>query len=224
MDWKKILAAASGAISRAPAPKIDVKRVQRRLVEAKRDPGPIDGIMGRKTWRALLDHMARRPLDARGDLIAEGMIKHLPAYSIDTELRIAHFLAQACHETGDFNHLREIWGPTAAQRRYEGRKDLGNTQPGDGRRYMGRGIFQLTGRANYREIGKALSLPLEAEPDLAARGDLSVRIACHYWMTRGINALADKDDIQAVTKKINGGHNGLKDRERCLARAKAILC
>jgi len=203
---------------------MDWKKIQRRLVEAGRDPGPIDGIPGPRSYRALFDYMARRPLDERGNLLAQGAAKHFPAYSINTELRLAHFLAQACHETGDFCYMQELWGPTPAQKRYEGRKDLGNTEPGDGKRYLGRGIFQLTGRANYRTIGAALGLPLEDDPPIAARPDISVHIACHYWMTRGINRPADADNLVLVTRLINGGTNGLRDREKCLARAKRAIC
>lgn len=202
---------------------MDIARLQKRLADAGRDPGPVDGIPGKRTYRALFDHMARRPLDTRGDQLADGAVKYFPAYSINAELRLAHFLAQATHETGDFCYMRELWGPTPAQKRYEGRKDLGNINPGDGHRFMGRGIFQLTGRANYRDTGKALGIDLEDNPELAARPDLSVRIACHYWLTRGLNALADADDLRTITKKINGGFNGLHDRERCLARAKGII-
>jgi putative chitinase len=203
---------------------MDVKNIQRRLLAAGRDPGPIDGILGQKTYRALFGHMAHRPLGERGEELAQGAAKHFPAYSINTELRLAHFLAQATHETGDFCYMREIWGPTPAQRRYEGRADLGNVQPGDGRRYCGRGIFQLTGRANYANTGAKLALPLESEPEMAAQPYVSVQIACHYWLSKGLNALADADDIRAITKKINGGFNGLADRQKCLARAKGILC
>ena len=203
---------------------MNVKAIQTRLAAAGRDPGPIDGILGFRTYRALLDHMAHRKLDTRGDGLAEGCVKNLGAYSINTELRLAHFIAQACHETGDFCYLRELWGPTVAQKRYEGRVDLGNTRPGDGYLYRGRGIFQLTGRFNYAKVGKALALPLETEPDLASDPAISVRIACHYWMTNGLNALADADDVRGITRKINGGFNGLADREKCLERAKGILC
>ena len=203
---------------------MDITKLQSRLKGHGRDPGPIDGVLGPRTYAALFDYMARRPLAERGALLAKGAIQWFKPYSITTELRLAHFMAQASHETGDFCYMRELWGPTPAQTRYEGRKDLGNTQPGDGRKYQGRGIFQLTGRANYREMGKALAIDLEGEPDLAARPDLSVRIACHYWLTRGLNELADKDNLLAITKKINGGTNGLRDRERCLERAKAVIC
>ena len=143
-------------------------------------------------------------------------------YEIDTALREAHFWAQAAHETGHFKYMFEIWGPTPVQQRYEGRKDLGNVQEGDGYRYRGRGIFQLTGRANYEKYGKALGLDLVNNPDMAANPEVALRIACEYWKSRKINACADKDDIVAVTKKINGGTNGIADRRVCLATARKM--
>jgi putative chitinase len=174
--------------------------------------------------KALLDKIANRDTGTKGQGVADGLDKYCPQYSINTGLRLAHFLAQACHETGGFKWLKEIWGPTPAQTRYEGRADLGNIRPGDGRLYCGRGIFQLTGRANYARIGAALALPLEVEPELAADPQISVKIACHYWMTHGINAPADADNINLVTRLINGGSNGLADRQACLVRAKELLC
>lgn len=173
--------------------------------------------------KALLDHVAGRDTGTKGDGVAFGLDKYCPQYSINSPLRLAHFLAQACHETGGFKWLKEIWGPTPAQKRYEGRQDLGNNRPGDGRLYCGRGIFQLTGRANYSRIGAALALPLEVEPELACDPQISVRIACHYWMTHGINAPADADNIELVTRLINGGQNGIDDRRACLVRAKEVL-
>jgi putative chitinase len=146
----------------------------------------------------------------------------LAEYEINTALREAHFWAQAAHETGGFKFMREIWGPTDAQKRYEGRKDLGNTEPGDGKRYAGRGIFQLTGRANYKKYGDILGIDLVTDPEKAADSEISLRIACEYWKSRKINACADKDDVVAVTKKINGGTNGIADRRTCLAVAKKM--
>ena len=174
--------------------------------------------------KSLLDHIANRNTGVQGQGIAYGLDKYCPQYSINTPLRLAHFLAQACHETGGFKWLKEIWGPTPAQKRYEGRQDLGNNRPGDGRLYCGRGIFQLTGRGNYARIGAALALPLEVEPELACDPQISVKIACHYWMTHGINAPADADNCELVTRLINGGLNGIDDRKACLARAKEVLC
>jgi putative chitinase len=175
------------------------------------------------TTRELLDHVAARNTGATGDGIAHGLDTYCPQYAVNTPLRLAHFIAQACHETEEFRYLKEIWGPTPAQLRYEGRADLGNTRPGDGRLYCGRGIFELTGRANYARIGNALQLPLEVEPELAADPVISVRIACLYWKAHNINAAADADDIIRVTRAINGGLVGLPDREACLKRAKEVL-
>jgi putative chitinase len=118
----------------------------------------------------------------------------LPMYGINTALREAHFWAQAAHETGGFKYMFEIWGPTDVQKRYEGRKDLGNTEAGDGFKYRGRGIFQLTGRANYKKYGDLLLLDLIGNPDLAADPEIALRVACEYWRSRKINDCADKDD------------------------------
>lgn len=147
----------------------------------------------------------------------------LEKYGINTQLRVAHFLAQAAHESAHFQTLKEFWGPTAAQKRYEGRKDLGNTVEGDGKRFMGRGIFQITGRANYTDMGKRLGIDLVTDPNVAATGKISVLTACEYWKSRNINVPADSDDVTAVTKKINGGTNGLQERINYLKTVKGII-
>lgn len=142
---------------------------------------------------------------------------------ITTRLRVAAFVAQLAHESAGFQFLTEIWGPTDAQRRYEGRTDLGNTQPGDGFRYRGRGWIQLTGRHNYRTYGGLLGLPLESQPELAAQPAVAARIAAAYWSQRGLNALADAGDIEAITRRINGGVNGLAERTRYYRLLLAVL-
>ncbi len=157
------------------------------------------------------------------DKLAAAMAEILPAAAIATPLRLSHFLAQAAHESDGFRTLVEYWGPTPAQKAYEGRKDLGNAKRGDGRLYRGRGIFQLTGRANYRVIGETLGLPLETEPRLAADPHHAVRIAAQYWTSRKLNEAADADDLRVITRRINGGLNGLADRQRYLTRAKLAL-
>ena len=143
----------------------------------------------------------------------------LAAYDVTTPRRIAHFWAQVAHETDGLKTLSEYWGPTEAQRRYEGRADLGNTHPGDGHKYMGRGAFQLTGRANYARYGQRLGVDLVGNPQLAADPKTSLAIALLYWRDHGCNALADKNDIVGVTKKINGGTNGLAARRAYFAQA-----
>jgi putative chitinase len=145
-----------------------------------------------------------------------------PEYEINNALREAHFWAQAAHETGGFKYMFEIWGPTDVQKRYEGRKDLGNTETGDGFKFRGRGIFQLTGRANYKKYGDILGVDLIGNPDQAADPEVALRIACEYWKSRKINLCADKDDIVSCTKKINGGTNGIADRRACLVTAKKM--
>jgi putative chitinase len=143
----------------------------------------------------------------------------LDRYEIASDLRAAHFLAQTCHESDSFCTTVEY----ASGEAYEGRTDLGNTQPGDGQRYKGRGLIQLTGRANYTSYGAALGLDLVDHPEMAADPPTSLVIACEFWKQRGLNALADQDDIEAITRRINGGLNGLSDRQIRLARAKAAL-
>jgi len=138
-------------------------------------------------------------------------------FGINTELRVCHFLAQVAHESGTGRWLRELWGPTPAQSRYEGRKDLGNVHAGDGVRYKGRGPIQLTGRANYRKYGQQLGIDLENNPEIVALPSMGLMVACKFWSDNGLNALADKDDVVAVTRRINGGTNGLEDRKKHLA-------
>jgi putative chitinase len=141
----------------------------------------------------------------------------------ENRLRQAAFLAQVAHESGEFRYMREIWGPTKAQKGYEGREDLGNTHPGDGKRYMGRGPIQITGRANYKRYGDLLDLPLVANPELAETPEVAFRVAGAFWKTHGLNELADKQMFKTITKRINGGYNGLDDRVKYYGRAKKVL-
>lgn len=202
---------------------IDWKRAQTKLITAGYDIGAADGIAGRRTHTALLAFVAQRPM-APLEPLGAAIAVHAPAHGItDTAARLANFLGQAAHETGSFRYLREVWGPTPAQKGYEGRSDLGNNQTGDGYRYRGRGIFQLTGRANYRDIGAAIGQPLEASPELAERPDIAVLTACRFWQSRGLNALADQGLEDTITRRINGGTNGIEERRRFVARMKALL-
>lgn len=155
--------------------------------------------------------------------VAKYLNKYMDKYEVNTYLRICHFLAQATHECDGYNTLREYWGPTEAQKRYEGRKDLGNDRKGDGKRFMGRGIFQITGRYNYRLYGPKVGLDLENNPELAENPETSVILALEYWKTKGLNTLADKDDVVEITKRINGGTNGIFDRRQYLTKAKKLV-
>lgn len=143
----------------------------------------------------------------------------LDRYAINTRLRIAHFMGQVTHECAGFR-TTEAFASGAA---YEGRQDLGNTQAGDGKRYKGRGLIQLTGRANYRDIGQIFGLPLEDNPAMAAEPVTALKIACEYWKKRNINSAADRDDLISATRLVNGGLNGLEDRRGYLIKAKSEL-
>ncbi len=140
-------------------------------------------------------------------------------FKINTPKRQAAFLAQLAHESVQLRYFEEIASGAA----YEGRRDLGNIYPGDGVRYKGRGPIQLTGRANYRTAGRALGLNLEKYPKKAATAAVGFRIAGWYWSTRGLNGLADAGNFREITRRINGGYNGLSDRLNYWARAKRVL-
>ena len=148
-------------------------------------------------------------------------------FDINTQLRVAHFLGQVSFESGDLRYLQEQWGPTSAQRRYEPpaalASSLGNTEPGDGRKYLGRGIFQIVGRRNYTQLGQLLKLNLVDNPELAARPDVAARTAAAFWVQRGLSKLADADDVTGITRRISGGMLGLETRKRAVDRAKAVL-
>lgn len=191
-----------------------------------------DGAMPPKPAKGAADpptlaQMKRLAPTGKADIL-QGVVDEMPVTGasfglLKSKLVMCHFLAQACHESANFRTTHEFWGPTKAQLHYEGRKDLGNTQPGDGKRYMGRGIFQLTGRANYRRFGPKLGLDLEGHPELAAEPRNSFKIACHYWASRDIGKWAEADDIVKATKLINGGTNGLPDRRALFSRAMSIF-
>lgn len=144
-------------------------------------------------------------------------------YAIVTPLRIAAFIAQVGHESGQLRYVREIWGPTAQQAGYEGRADLGNTVKGDGSKYRGRGLIQITGRANYEACGEALGLDLINRPELLEQPPHAAMSAAWFWSTKGLNTLADKWEFVKITRRINGGINGLEDRQRLYAQAQKVL-
>lgn len=140
-------------------------------------------------------------------------------FDITSYWREAAFLAQLAHESGELRYMEEIASGAA----YEGRANLGNTQPGDGKRFKGRGPIQLTGRANYTKYGQLLGLDLVNEPTIAATKEVGFRIAGQFWKLNGLNELADQQQFKAITKRINGGYNGLDDRIKYYECAKKVL-
>lgn len=139
-------------------------------------------------------------------------------FGIVTTLQKSHFLAQVAHESDGFRTATEYASGAA----YEGRRDLGNTEPGDGKRFKGRGLIQLTGRSNYRRYSLAMYADIRCldRPQMVAELPDSALAAGWFWHVNGLNALADRDDVVAVTRRVNGGLNGLADRVKWLERAK----
>ena len=179
---------------------------------------PVDS----QTMREVAPTFSGAPAASQAKIIAEAgalLAATLESYDITSRLRIAHFLGQTCEESAGYRTTEEF----ASGKEYEGRQDLGNTQRGDGPRYKGRGLLQLTGRANYADYGKALGVDLVNNPTLAAQPALSLKIACEYWKRHNINADCDRDDAQAVTRKVNGGLNGLSDRIAFTQKAKTAV-
>lgn len=130
-------------------------------------------------------------------------------YAINTQLRAAAFLATIAEESGELNYSRELWGPTPAQKDYEPPSDkateLGNKLPGDGFTFRGRGLIQITGRANYQQVSDALSVDFVSTPMLLQQPRYAVESACWFWMIHGCNPLADKGDFYDITRRVNGG-------------------
>lgn len=155
----------------------------------------------------------------------------MDAYDINTPARQAAFLAQIGHESGGLRYVREIWGPTAAQAGYEGRADLGNIYPGDGKRYAGHGLIQITGRSNHARATLRLKnrfpdmdVPdFEEDPSALMLPQWAALSAAEYWHRTGCNQLADAGSFVAITRKINGGTNGLDDRMHRYACAQSAL-
>jgi putative chitinase len=177
-------------------------------------------ILTEDQFRQMMPNGAR---EGRLDAHWPYVVPALERACIDTPNRIAAFLAQLAHESGEFRWMEEIWGPTAQQLGYEGRADLGNVYPGDGYRFRGRAGIGLTGRANYRQAGNDLGVDLVTYPDKAATPEYATAISTWFWNSRQLSPVADMNWIKTITKVINGGYNGLEDRIRCWNRNRVIL-
>lgn len=198
---------------------IDAKKLQTRLGVTA------DGDVGRGTLAALFAAFGAKPALAAELGLAANV--HFRTYGIlDTGLRLAHFMGQCAHESGGFRYMEEI----ASGQAYEGRADLGNTQPGDGRRYKGRGPIQITGRANARFYGRKAGIDFEQHPELMAYPSIGLMVACMYWDQNNLNAYADADNGLAIGNAINRGNpksdklpNGHQDRIDRTNKAKAVI-
>lgn len=194
------------------------------------------------------DITRRTPSDFQQAMI-DNMADIFDQYEINTNLRIAHFLAQAMHESGEFSLNKENLNYSAkgllsvfskyftperaeqyarrpvdiASRVYANRMGNGSEDTREGWRYRGRGIFQLTGKDNYERYGNIIGVDLVSDPELACDPIISLKVACEYWKQRNINEDADNDDIYAITKKINGGLNGIDHRISLYNHISSIL-
>jgi putative chitinase len=137
-------------------------------------------------------------------------------YAINTPERIAAFLAQIAHESGSFKYVRELADGSA----YEGRKDLGNTQPGDGKKFKGRGLIQVTGRTNYKAVSTSFGVDFIQAPERLEEPLYATLSAGWFWFNRGLNTYADQNDFLMISKRINGVNkktgfpNGWEDRQK----------
>ena len=160
---------------------------------------------------------------ARAELFVPYIDEACQIFDINTPARLAAFLAQIGHESGSLQYTCEL----ASGEDYEGRASLGNTQPGDGRLYRGHGLIQTTGRYNHRATTNGLRAygapDFEAEPEKLCEPRWAALSAGWYWDSHGCNELADEQDFEAITKRINGGMNGYEDRKRRWEKAKAVL-
>jgi putative chitinase len=182
------------------------------MPQGEGNPGGID-------WRTVIRRIAPSAKAFIVDGLGDAMPSIAEKFQINTALRQAHFLAQLAHESANFQTTVEFASGAA----YEGRADLGNTQRGDGVRFKGRGLIQLTGRSNYGRYGQILGVDFVGHPDLAAQFPWAALTGGEYWKARNINAPADRDDVVQVTRLINGGTNGLSSRQEYLRKAKDVL-
>lgn len=177
----------------------------------------------------ILSKMAGRPVNEKMQAIVKGLQWGKGRGGLDEPAVLAQFLAQLAHESARFKYNEEIWGPTEAQKRYEGRADLGNVIPGDGYRFRGRGPIQVTGRYNYRKLTEWLKGEWPEAPDLTKNPDLLLSDPWEgvspiwYWDTHQIEAPARAGDISAVTRRINGGLNGYADRLLWYSKVALVL-
>jgi putative chitinase len=170
-------------------------------------------------WLSVLQDIAPRGDDDILAGLAEAAPVAIEKFALTTPLRRAHFLSQWAQETAGYTRLVEIASGDA----YEGRRDLGNARAGDGIRFKGRGLCMLTGRANYARLSKLLVVDFLSHPEIVTTFPHALDVAGVYWRDHSLNVYADRDDATTITRRINGGLNGLRSRLDYLARAKRAL-
>ncbi|MGZ5799234.1 MAG: glycoside hydrolase family 19 protein [Burkholderiaceae bacterium] len=156
---------------------------------------------------------------ARIPLFIDPLNKTMEEFEINTPARQASFISQIGHESGQLRYTEEL----ASGKAYEGRADLGNHDPGDGVKYKGRGLIQVTGKDNYICLMMDLGIDCVEHPEIVAEIENACRSAGWFWKTHGLNELADAGDQIKVTKRINGGTNGLTDRLALFEVARKVL-
>lgn len=226
---------------------MDVPQIQLRL-KGKGYSLTADGVLGAATYAALFSAVGGTKLCAMHHALGEAAAVHFSDHKVDTGLRLTNFLAQSCVETRGFTvlvenlnysarRLTQVWpkrfpslaaaapfarNPEAlAERVYGGR--YGNVNAGDGWKYLGRGVKQTTFHDNYLQVEQITGLPVVAQPELLEQPDQGLLAGCIYWRERGCAEIADRDDIVALTKRINGGQNGLSERKAARFRAVQIV-
>jgi predicted chitinase len=168
-------------------------------------------------WRSI-QKVTPHLSNAKAQEIANALAPAFAQFNITTPRRAAMAVAQFAHESAGFRTTTEYASGAA----YEGRKDLGNTQPGDGKRFRGRGYIQITGRHNYTNVSKALGYDFVKDPSDLAKPEWAAKASCWWWNNAGCNGFADRDDFKGLTRRINGGYNGLADRQTYYGRARQV--
>lgn len=161
-------------------------------------------VLDKAILKKCLPHATEININLYGDRLISAMAK----YEINTNRRQAAFLSQIAHESGSLRYVEEI----ASGEAYEGRKDLGNTEPGDGIKFKGRGLIQITGRHNYGEVGRELGYDFINNPENLTKPGAACYSSAWFWNVKGLNRLADIDAFEKITRRINGGLNGIEDR------------
>ena len=147
--------------------------------------------------------------------------EQMQLFDVNTNIRIQHFIAQIAHESGQFIYVKEL----DSGKEYEFRKYLGNVNAGDGVKFKGRGLLQITGRSNYSKLSTYLfgNDILLSKPELLEIPENAVKASLWFWKTKNLNLFADADNLTRITRVINGGLNGFDSRQAFLLRAKKVI-